>query len=250
PGLFIRDPELIKHICIKDSLHFKSRDSNIENIELSSSKPNFSSDTIKQFFSIFDEIGNNLNRFLSDLTAANGVASTNIKEICEFFTTEIILKVVLQADSKDEKLRNYIKTLSSSNFLKNMHSIFVFFAPNLAKMFKKQSKTSENEFKASSAALSFSLYELAMNAEIQDNLREEIKNVLSENEGLVTYEVINSSMPYLDKVVNEVFRLYPAKPIIVRELSLLDGEDSYNSPPPQKMSSKHHQLRYRLHSMN
>lgn len=56
PGLFIRDPELIKHICIKDSLHFKSRDSNIEIIELSSSKPNFSSDTIKQFFSIFDEV--------------------------------------------------------------------------------------------------------------------------------------------------------------------------------------------------
>lgn len=56
-------------------------------------------------------------------------------------------------------------------------------------------------FETSSGTLTFALYELAKNHEIQKKLHQEIDDVLERNESKVTYESLHD-MPYLDKVVS------------------------------------------------
>ncbi|KAF5308485.1 hypothetical protein FQR65_LT06149 [Abscondita terminalis] len=54
----------------------------------------------------------------------------------------------------------------------------------------------------------FLLYELCYNVDVQSRLREEVKNVLKDNDNKISYETINQ-MTYLDMVVNEILRKYP-----------------------------------------
>ena len=56
-------------------------------------------------------------------------------------------------------------------------------------------------FETSSTTMTFCLYELACNPDIQTRLREEIDAVLSKYDGKITYEAINE-IDYLDKVIN------------------------------------------------
>jgi cytochrome P450 family 6 len=56
-------------------------------------------------------------------------------------------------------------------------------------------------FETSSSTMSFCLYELAMNPDIQERLRAEIHTVLEKHGGNITYESI-FEMNYLDKVLN------------------------------------------------
>lgn len=55
-------------------------------------------------------------------------------------------------------------------------------------------------FETSSTAMTFALYELALNQEMQDKAREEIKAVLKRYDGKVTYEGI-MEMQYMQKVL-------------------------------------------------
>lgn len=67
--------------------------------------------------------------------------------------------------------------------------------------------------------MTFMAYELVKNPEIQRKLQQEIDEV---NENLngksITYEVLQK-MKYMDQVVSETFRLWPAAPIIDRMCS-------------------------------
>lgn len=54
-------------------------------------------------------------------------------------------------------------------------------------------------FESSSSLMSFTLYELCFNREIQSRLRNEIKSVLAKNNGELTYETLQE-MNYLDMV--------------------------------------------------
>lgn len=56
-------------------------------------------------------------------------------------------------------------------------------------------------YETSSTTISFCLFELAMNQEIQEKLREEVERVLNESDGEISYEAI-SEMSYMDKCVN------------------------------------------------
>ena len=56
-------------------------------------------------------------------------------------------------------------------------------------------------FETSSTTMTFCLYEMACNPDIQSRLREEIDAVLSKYDGKITYEAINE-IDYLDKVIN------------------------------------------------
>jgi cytochrome P450 family 6 len=56
-------------------------------------------------------------------------------------------------------------------------------------------------FEPSATTMSFCLYELALNPDIQDRLRHEIDTVLEEHGGNVTYEGIQE-MKYLDKIIS------------------------------------------------
>ena len=56
-------------------------------------------------------------------------------------------------------------------------------------------------FETSSTTMTFCLYELACNPDIQARLREEIDSMLSKHGGEMTYEAIHE-IQYLDKVIN------------------------------------------------
>jgi cytochrome P450 family 6 len=55
-------------------------------------------------------------------------------------------------------------------------------------------------FETSSTTMTFCLYELAINPDIQEVLRNEIDTVLEVHDGNISYEIIQE-MTYLDKVV-------------------------------------------------
>nr|QTM97432.1 Cytochrome P450 [Sitophilus oryzae] len=60
-------------------------------------------------------------------------------------------------------------------------------------------------FDTISTAMCFGSYELAVNKDVQDRLREEIRTTYKENDGKITYDVL-LKMKYLDMVVSEVLR--------------------------------------------
>ncbi|XP_011190520.2 probable cytochrome P450 6a21 [Zeugodacus cucurbitae] len=71
-------------------------------------------------------------------------------------------------------------------------------------------------FETSSTTLSFLLYELAVNQDIQKRLRAEILEEVEHHGGKVTYECINS-MPYMKQVISETLRKYPVVPHLQRK---------------------------------
>nr|XP_033326768.1 probable cytochrome P450 6a14 [Megalopta genalis] len=71
-------------------------------------------------------------------------------------------------------------------------------------------------FETSSSTISNALYELALNQDIQDKLRSEIKEHHEINNGEWHYENIKA-MPILDGVFKETLRMYPPVPFITRK---------------------------------
>lgn len=56
-------------------------------------------------------------------------------------------------------------------------------------------------FETSSTTMNFSLYELALNQDIQNKLRDEINSAIERHGGKLTYETM-MDIPYLDQVIN------------------------------------------------
>ncbi|XP_055545096.1 cytochrome P450 6a8-like [Wyeomyia smithii] len=63
-------------------------------------------------------------------------------------------------------------------------------------------------FETSSTTMNFCLYELAMNPELQERLRGEIREAIAKDDGALTYETL-LEMDFLDRVVSETLRKYP-----------------------------------------
>nr|ALX81391.1 cytochrome P450 [Liposcelis entomophila] len=63
-------------------------------------------------------------------------------------------------------------------------------------------------FETTASTMSYTLYELAFNQDYQDLLRSEIKHSLAENNGNITYELVQN-VKYLEWAVNETLRKYP-----------------------------------------
>lgn len=55
-------------------------------------------------------------------------------------------------------------------------------------------------FETTASTISYTLYELCVNRNIQRKVREEIKNKLAGNKDVLTYEVVNE-MKYLDMCI-------------------------------------------------
>ncbi|KAK4873116.1 hypothetical protein RN001_015145 [Aquatica leii] len=68
----------------------------------------------------------------------------------------------------------------------------------------------------SAGILTFCLYELTLQKQIQDAARKEVQKALHENGGEVTYELLQK-LPYLGKCINEAMRKYPVVPVHLRE---------------------------------
>ncbi|XP_045469353.1 probable cytochrome P450 6a14 isoform X2 [Harmonia axyridis] len=73
----------------------------------------------------------------------------------------------------------------------------------------------EAGFETSSTAMTFCLYELASNKDVQDKLRQEINEVLAKYDNKITYDAI-MDMPYLEMVIQESLRKYPPIPTFRR----------------------------------
>jgi len=63
-------------------------------------------------------------------------------------------------------------------------------------------------YDTTASTLSFATYFLALNEDVQEKARQEIKDCLKESKGELTYEAVQS-MKYLDNVISETLRLYP-----------------------------------------
>lgn len=74
-------------------------------------------------------------------------------------------------------------------------------------------------FETSSTTMTFCLYELASNADIQKRTRDEINSVLERHNQQLTYEAM-LEMNYLEKVINETLRKYPPLPILNRQCTV------------------------------
>ncbi|XP_034479772.1 probable cytochrome P450 6w1 [Drosophila innubila] len=84
-------------------------------------------------------------------------------------------------------------------------------------------------FETSSSTMSLTLYELALNTELQDRLREEVKQYFGD-EDHISYERIQE-MPYLTQVVNETLRKYPIVGYAERECSQPESGEKFTLEP-------------------
>lgn len=71
-------------------------------------------------------------------------------------------------------------------------------------------------FETTSSAMSFCLYELALNVHIQNRLQKEIDRTLCENDGKLSYDAI-MEIEYLDQVLAETLRKYPPSGSLIRK---------------------------------
>lgn len=77
-------------------------------------------------------------------------------------------------------------------------------------------------YETSAMTMSFMLYHLAHNPNIQDKAIAEIESELQKNDGKITFEAI-SNLNYLDQVIDETLRLHP----IVEFIRRCASEDCY-----------------------
>ncbi|KAF5304863.1 hypothetical protein FQR65_LT07880 [Abscondita terminalis] len=70
-------------------------------------------------------------------------------------------------------------------------------------------------YETTSITLTFCLYELSINNNLQNKLRQEIDQVLEKHNGEVNYEAL-MDMKYMDQIVNETLRKYPPLLYITR----------------------------------
>ncbi|XP_037815475.1 cytochrome P450 6a8-like [Lucilia sericata] len=88
-------------------------------------------------------------------------------------------------------------------------------------------------FETSSSTMSFALYEMALNPDVQQKARENVSQVLEKFEGEYSYESLNE-MNYIKQVVQETLRKHPVAPTgrrVCRSTYTLDGPKAITIQP-------------------
>ncbi|KAM7354431.1 cytochrome P450 6a16 [Cochliomyia hominivorax] len=130
----------------------------------------------------------------------------------ENFFVRIVRETVLERERLNIKRNDFIDLLIDLKNQKDANGkpllslnlvaaqLFVFFAAG---------------FETSSSNMSYGLYELAKNPDKQEKLRNEILENLEKHNNELTYEAM-MEMSYLDQVITETLRLYPALAFLQR----------------------------------
>lgn len=82
-------------------------------------------------------------------------------------------------------------------------------------------------FETSSSTMSFAMFQMAHNLDMQRRVREELREAYTNNNGKITYELI-LGLKYMENVLNEVLRLYPPLPFLDRECTPQADEKGYS----------------------
>ncbi|KAH0540554.1 cytochrome P450 6k1-like [Cotesia glomerata] len=127
----------------------------------------------------------------------------SIRETIEFREKEKIVRHDLVDLLKDIKKNQHEIDFEVTEGLLTSQA-FVFFAAG---------------FETSSTTISFALYEMALNLEIQEKLRNEIHETLKKHNGKLSYDIINE-MKYLNMVLQETLRK-DSPAILLRRKSVL-----------------------------
>ncbi|KAB0800729.1 hypothetical protein PPYR_06468 [Photinus pyralis] len=71
-------------------------------------------------------------------------------------------------------------------------------------------------FETTSATMSFAVFEMCVNLDIQERARQDVRSALRKYDNQLTYECL-TEMPYLDTVISETLRKYPPAPVYARK---------------------------------
>ncbi|CAG2064230.1 unnamed protein product, partial [Timema podura] len=175
PVLIVRDPDIIKSILVKDFSHFQNR---------VHSSP--SEDPVSDSLAVIN--GPKWRILRTKLTPT--FTSGKLKNMMDAIFPKIAKLLGLSFIPKDAVsfFSRVVKETVQYQMTDDMitGNCFVFFMAG---------------FDTSATTMSFALYELAVNPDIQERLSAEIDEVLQKHKGKITYDAIHE-MRYLDKVVN------------------------------------------------
>lgn len=74
-------------------------------------------------------------------------------------------------------------------------------------------------YETTSTTLTFCIYELSQNQEIQEEARQEVIKVLSKHQNKLTYEAV-SDLEFIDTIVKETLRMWPPSVTVQREAAV------------------------------
>lgn len=161
PALIIRDLELIKSILIKDFNKFSNRyaatDEHHDPLAYNNLffvrnpywkelrnriSPVFTSGKLRQMYPLMQDIGNQLEIRLNNLTQNSNSCEFEVKEICALFTTDVIASIAfgLQANSlknPEGEFRKFSRDFFDFSSLSRTFTFFIiFFMPKLVTTLK------------------------------------------------------------------------------------------------------------------
>ncbi|XP_051157199.1 cytochrome P450 9e2-like [Leptopilina boulardi] len=293
PVIVLRDPDLIRDICIRNFDHFEDHESFVSNdVDPLLAKnlfflrgkrwremrhflsPSFTRNKMNFLFELVSKCSENfIKYFLDNLEEINSV---EMKDIFTRYTNDVIATAAFGITVNSLKDRNnefYLKGKQVTDFssIRRGLKIFAlrFFKPimkllnesllprSCINFFQKiiqetvkirdekniirpdmihlLMEASRNEkgvevttddivaqsliffaagFSTIATVMSFAVHELAVNSEIQEKLRQEV-DYFTKQEGKISYDTL-SKMKYMDMVISETLRKYPANAIMNR----------------------------------
>ncbi|XP_054006351.1 probable cytochrome P450 6a14 [Hylaeus anthracinus] len=169
---------------------------------------------VRQFLPWFyDLLGYVLpDRILAPYFTKNVMDTIKYRQQNDIFRPDFV-NTLIELRNHPEKMENIELT---DSFLASQ--AFVFFAAG---------------FETSSSGISHTLYELARNHDVQDKLRQEIKEMYAKTGGEMKYEHIKG-MKYLDKVFKETLRKYPPGSVLSRKATSVYTFNGTNVTIPKK----------------